>query len=182
MSIKGMYELMKDLKAMRKLPDDEVKIATHDAAEIIVNAAKAKCTSSHVRNAIGYITTKDANFPTITLIGVKYTENIKDALSTITAAGLAYILEYGAAEKVPQRVTVRRKTRKREGEYTYPTYKKVLINGKWVTMSIAKPFRAIPARPFWRPAIDENRKRVQEVLIDKLSQLIDKQANNFNLK
>lgn len=40
----------------------------------------------------------------------------------------------------------------------------------------------VKPRPFMRPAVDSNRERTSNIILEGLTELIDKQANNLNLK
>jgi hypothetical protein len=159
-----MRDVLKRLNEMKEIDPKPLKNVTKKAANIILQSARRKCISSHVRKSLDFITKNDGKFPTTTLIGLTNTKQNSSAKITVHAH--ASILEYGAGERMP---------RKRKS-------KAVLIDGKWATMSQSNPFKAIPPRPFWRPAIDENQQKVKESMINGLTDIIDKQANNLNLK
>lgn len=153
---------MKSFKSMKDLPEKEVKKTVKKGGDLLLRTIKSKSHSKGVARNYDYITKNDSKYPMTVLMGVK---NGKVGGSTITYAALASIQEYGAMERVPRKAE----------------FKKVLINGKWRTMSIGNPFMRIPARPFVRPSIDENRDKINEILKDGLMVVINKQAKTNNL-
>lgn len=160
--VTGMNEFLADVEKMKTLPKKEIKAVTVKAANVIINSARAKCPSASLKPEIGLITRNDSKFPNVSLVGIA---NGKAGNKTITYAALASIIEYGAAERAP------RSTKKRSQDY-----RKVLIGGRWVTMSFSNPFNAIAPRPFFRPAVDESENRVKDIIKTGLKEAILKQS------
>lgn len=160
--VTGMNEFLADVEKMKTLPKKEVKAVSVNGAQVLLRAIRAKCPSKTLKPHIGFITRNDSKYPSVTLIGV-FTGN--DGNKTITWAALASIIEYGAAERTP------RSTKKRSQDY-----RKVLIGGRWVTMSFSNPFNAIAPRPFFRPAVDESENRVKDIIKTGLKEAILKQS------
>lgn len=153
--LNGLADLEKDMKSLSDLDRKAVKDLLKKAAQPMVDGMRLACRekTGRLSRSIKMINPDDHRFPFTILIGPDYTP---DGEGTITIAALASIHEYGAAERFPK---------KKES-------KKVLINGEWVTMSKSKPFKAIPPRPFFRPAIDQYGASVVEEVYKGLQQII----------
>jgi hypothetical protein len=142
-----MDKYLAAFKQMKDIDKKEVKKLTLQGAELILASAKRKCTSTNVRNALGFITKNDAKYPYTTLIGLKpeFRGNANGA-KNLTIPALAVILEYGTVERITK-------------------------DGSSRGIS--------PAKPYLRPAIDENRSKVIGLIQNGLIAIVEKQANKI---
>jgi HK97 gp10 family phage protein len=143
--VKGMDDFLKDVEKMKSLPDKEVKKVSDKGAGIILATAKQLAPNMTIKNALGFIRKKDAQYPRTALIGIMATA---PGTETFTAPALAAVFEFGTAER-----------HKRSGAST----------------------GAILPRPFFRPAIDQNRDKVKAIIKNGLLEIIKKQSKNNKL-
>jgi len=144
--ITGLEDLKDDLKALSEIDKKQVKDLLKKATTPMVQTMKANVgkKSGRLAKSIKLLNPDNPKFPFTVLVGPDYTPDNK---GTMTIAALASVQEYGAVARIP-----------RKGA----KYKKVLIGGKWITMSKNKPFKAIPPRPFFRPAVDKHQSTIVE--------------------
>jgi hypothetical protein len=99
--LKNLDKYAAAFKNMGTLPIKDVKALTVAGASTILVSAKRKCTSSTVRNALGFITKNDSKYPTTTLIGIRNEfKGNKGGSKTLTVPAHAAILEYGTTERI----------------------------------------------------------------------------------
>lgn len=166
-SIQGVGELIASLEKMGEtLTEKDIQPILHEASMPIINAMKGYVAkkSGRVASKIKAMNPDTKKYPHSLFIGVDYKN---DGKGTMTLAALSSVLEYGANIRKP-------KGKKK--------YKRVLIDGVWRTMSIDKPFMAIPARPFIRPAFDTTEKTAAKIIMDGINKTINDKATKLNLK
>lgn len=98
--IEGLQETIDSLKRLGKLDTEPIRLILRGEAQNIIRDARANCSSQTVKNAIGFITKKDKQFPTTVLIGV---DSSKPGTDTITVPALASMLEYGSIERTTKK-------------------------------------------------------------------------------
>lgn len=164
--IDGLQDLYSDFKALSDIDKTEVKRVIKRSVQPMIKTMKSNVRkdTGRLANSIKMIDPDNQKFPFTILVGPDYRP---DNRGTMTIAALAAIQEYGAVKRIP------RKNAK---------YKKVLIDGKWKTMSQKTPFKAIPARPFFRPAVDRHEHQiikevyfgVEDIIIKTKTKIINK--------
>jgi len=178
--VEGLSELIKGLEAIGEGLDNKViKSILTDAAEPIVATMKALCPkkSGRLADSIGLIGNDNPKYPTLVLIGPDFknvTKKVDKSDNTMTIAGLASVIEYGADIRKP-------KARKGESKKGLK-YRRVFINGKFYTMSNNKPFAAIPARPFIRPAYEMHKESASKAIMEAMLTEIKNKAKKHNIK
>lgn len=161
----GLDNLIKDFENLSKdLGYDAIVPVLVKNGEPMAQAMKGMVreNTGRLANSIKVVTPQK-KFGIGVIIGPEFK---RDGAGTLTLNALAAINEYGAGERKPRRAES----------------KKVLIDGKWRTMSQDKPFAAIPAKPFIRPAFDMTKEKVGEGIVKDLMRLVDDKAKKNNLK
>lgn len=173
----GLQDLIKGLENIGQGLDDKfIKSVLVNAAAPIVATMKAKCPkkSGRLASSIGIIDANNSLYPTLVLIGPDFKAKIKKvdkADNTMTIQALASVVEFGAKIRKPKSS---KKNKSKE-------YRRVLINGQYYTMSLNKPFAAIPARPFIRPAYEMHKDSAQKEIMEALMKEIKNKAKINNI-
>ena len=160
----GLKEVEEAIKKMAKsFTADEINEVLNDAAEPLVMAMRGNVPekTGRLQSTIGVLNRKNSRFPFTVLVGVDYTKD--DGKGTMTIPALATVMEYGGAVRKPKK----------------NEFKKVLINGEWITLSVRNPFASIPAHPYIRPALDMEGGAVQKNIVEGLYKLAMKKGKEL---
>lgn len=165
----GLQDTVNALKAMGKLPNDDIKDMLKLQGNKIIMDAKSRTTSDRIRQSIGFINSKDAQYPHSVLVGVRWDKQgikgRKDAIyvrtnkskktyrfivrESITFWKLAMVHEYGSFQRK-----------------TNDGYNRGVM----------------AAKPYLRPAFDANESSIIKDIKTILTDIIEQQAKKNNLK
>lgn len=126
--------------------------------------------TGRLRSTIKVLQRDNTKFKYTTLVGVDYKP---DGKGTLSIPALAAIIEYGASPAIAGQPT--RKT-KSSSKTTKQGYFRTKINGEWVTL---RERAAIPKHPFIRPALDINRQKITDGIIEGLYDLTKKSGKEL---
>ena len=93
--IDGLAETVRALQSMGQLDTKPIKSHLRKQGQKIIDTAKSRCPSTHVRDAIGFITKNESQYPTGVLIGIQSGKPSEG----MTNPALASVFEYGSVPR-----------------------------------------------------------------------------------